>query len=369
MIDLIFSPSFGNRPKTLVGRSAVIQQFLSCLQSPKGSRERAVLLLGQRGSGKTVLLLELADLANKNGYITASPTVNTHGMLQRIIEKLYDSGKDYLSGDRPKITGGSIGALGFNAGIQFQEQNDPPLSFSAQLTALCKKINTQSKGVLILVDEVQANNSELRHLIIAYQEMVGAGYNISLVLAGLPGAISATLNDHVLTFLNRATKISLSDLPATEIEVYYRHSFNKLQINLSSDDCHAAAEAANGSPYMMQLIGHYITVFANEDGSISSSELTKALENAKKDFINDICITSLNSLSNADIAFLKAMSGDLKSSLTSQIAERLNKSSAYVQNYKRRLIDAGIIKQVRRGEVAFALPYLQSYLCQLDDEN
>ncbi len=369
MIDLIFSPSFGNRPKTLVGRSSVIQQFLSCLQAPKGSRERAVLLLGQRGSGKTVLLLELADLAKKNGYITASPTVTTNGMLQRILEKLHDEGSSLLTSARPKITGGSIGALGFNAGIQFQDLQEQPLSFSAQLTLLCKAFNDQKKGILILIDEVQANNAELRQLIIAYQEMVGAGFDISLVLAGLPGAISATLNDHVLTFLNRATKITLTDLSLPEIEAYYRQSFNKLKINLNSDHCHTAALAANGSPYMMQLIGHYITVFANEDGSINDDTFGHAIDSAKTDFINDICITSLNRLSQADIAFLKAMSPDSESSLTSKIAERLDKSSAYVQNYKRRLIDAGIIKQVRRGEVAFDLPYLQNYLCHSEDED
>ena len=60
MIDTIFSPSFGNRPSYLVGREAVVTRLVDGLQSPPGARERSVVLLGQRGSGKTVLLWELA---------------------------------------------------------------------------------------------------------------------------------------------------------------------------------------------------------------------------------------------------------------------------------------------------------------------
>ena len=61
MYDEVFSPSFGNRPSFLVGRSQLLSQLEQGLQSRPGSRERTVVVLGQRGSGKTVLLWELAD--------------------------------------------------------------------------------------------------------------------------------------------------------------------------------------------------------------------------------------------------------------------------------------------------------------------
>jgi hypothetical protein len=54
--DTIFSPAFGNRPSYLLGREAVLRDFERGLQARPGSRERASVLLGQRGSGKTVLL-------------------------------------------------------------------------------------------------------------------------------------------------------------------------------------------------------------------------------------------------------------------------------------------------------------------------
>ena len=38
-----------------------------------------MLMLGQRGSGKTVLLWELADRARKLGFVVATPTVASGG--------------------------------------------------------------------------------------------------------------------------------------------------------------------------------------------------------------------------------------------------------------------------------------------------
>lgn len=55
MIDTIFSPSFGNKPTELVGREAILNELISCLQSQIGGKERTVLLLGNRGGCYTRL--------------------------------------------------------------------------------------------------------------------------------------------------------------------------------------------------------------------------------------------------------------------------------------------------------------------------
>ena len=83
--DSIFSPSFGNRPSRLIGREAVLAAFMAGLDSAPGSRDRAIVMLGQRGSGKTVLLWELADRAAEAGFVVASPTVASEYLLERII--------------------------------------------------------------------------------------------------------------------------------------------------------------------------------------------------------------------------------------------------------------------------------------------
>ena len=98
----IFSPAFGNRPSYLVGRDQLLDRLLTGLSSTPGSRDRSVVMLGQRGSGKTVLLWELAELATKHGYVVAAPTVASEGMTERIVEKVQEAGDRPPSG-RPRV--------------------------------------------------------------------------------------------------------------------------------------------------------------------------------------------------------------------------------------------------------------------------
>lgn len=367
MRDNIFSPSFGNKPGTLVGRDLDIRRLTEGLHTRPGNKERARLIIGQRGLGKTVLLLELADYARKHNYIVASPTVVSSGMLSRIIEKLNKDGAELLNDHKVKITGGSVGALGFTAGIQTERNNDTKASFAAQLLDICEKANSAEKGILILVDEVQANREELKELIIAYQEMVGEGHNIAIVFAGLPAAISRTLNQHVLTFLNKASKLYLQPISKAEVSVYYRSSFDSVGIRISDEWIDRAAEETEGSPYMMQLIGHYITLSATDTGGLTESNYLHALELAREEFISDICETTLSPLSEMDVAFLRAMSVDEEETSIKDICARLGVDSAYTQRYKSRLSQSGVISQPRRGFVKYEVPYLREYFINMDE--
>lgn len=362
MKDTVFVPAFGNRPRNLVGREEIIQLFDDSLQSTPGSRDRAILILGQRGSGKTVLLLELAEMAKKRGMIVASPTVVSKEMPDRILEKLSTAGEEFIEKPRPRLSGGSVSMFGFGGGVELAHDNYPNRSFAWRLSKICDDINSYGKAVLILIDEVQASNDELRQLIVAYQEMVGEGKDIFLVLAGLPMTISSVLNDHVLTFLNRASKIQLPPLRISDIEAYYHNSFEQLSITLSNENINCAAQETSGSPYLMQLIGHYLVLRADENGCISDDRFRAAIIKAKEDFMNDICQTTLAPLSDQDIAFLAAMAKDERSSKMADIIARLSCTSSLAQTYKRRLIHAGVIEQYRRGEVRFAVPYLRDYL-------
>ena len=289
MKDTIFSPAFGNKPGTLVGREKDMRCLAEGLHVNPGNKERVRLIIGQRGLGKTVLLLELAEYARKNNYIVASPTVVSGGML------------------------------------------------------------------------------ELKQLIIAYQEMVGEGQNIAMVFAGLPAAISRVLNQHVLTFFNRASKLYLEPIPIYEISIYFQKCFDELGIKIKDEWIEKAAEKTKGSPYMMQLAGHYLTVFASDEGVLTAKDFDKALSYAGREFVQDICEITLAPLSEMDIEFLKAMSEDEKESTIKDIGKRLGTDSAYVQRYKSRLLQAGVITQSKRGIVEYAVPYLKEYFRTLSE--
>ncbi len=358
--DTIFSPAFGNRPTYLVGREHVLEGLCAGLESMPGSKERSTVLLGQRGSGKTVLLWELADRASALGFIVASPTIVSDGMLSRIVEKVQDSGRRFVS-ETTRVSGGSIGAFGFEVGLEFNREVQETKSDQFKLTQLVRKLSEQGHGVLILVDELQANSQDVRELVAVYQELIGEGLNVALVMAGLPGAVSATLNDKVLTFLNRAKKLTLGPLPVMDVEAFYAGAFEELGVGASPSQVKRAAQAAQGSPYLMQLVGHGIVLRAGE-GSLADEAFDAAIASANEEFENDVCETTLAALSEGDVKFLRAMASDESDSSTTDIAVRLDVSTDYAQKYRKRLIDAGVIEPAGWGRVRICVPLLKDYL-------
>lgn len=262
----------------------------------------------------------------------------------------------------------SIGALGFSAGLQFTPEVQENRTAQYKLTQLARRLSQEDKRMLILVDELQANSTDVRQLVIAYQEMVGEGLNVALLMAGLPGAISATLNDKVLTFLNRATKIELSPLLQVDVDAFYAKAFEDLKIKFPEDLRKRASEATMGSPYLLQLIGHGLVAYSGDSGIVDESVLENALNSATSDFENDICGTSLASLSDMDSQFLYAMASLGTPAQMKDIAEKMGKTNDYVQKYRIRLLDAGIIRAPERGKVEFAVPYLENYLQKRLDE-
>ena len=201
---ILFQPTFGNRPEKYIGRDGVIEQFVEGLREPIGSRNRCTLFLGQRGMGKTALLLELGDRAQKEGYVVARVTAH-EGMPGAIIEQLQLNGSKYFGDERPKLKGVSAGVLGFSFGLTFSEVTQKQYGFRSKMSLLCDRLAEKGMGALILIDEVRTS-AAMREVASAYQELVGDRKNVAIAMAGLPHAVSAILNDDVL-FKNGALKM------------------------------------------------------------------------------------------------------------------------------------------------------------------
>ena len=103
-------------------------------------------------------------------------------------------------------------------------------------------------------------------------------------MAGLPGAVSATLNDKVLTFLNRARKVSLPPLSLGDVDAYYARAFEELGVCILDGERKRIVKESMGSQYLMQLLGHNVVVRATDQGQLSGSMIDAAVEAARADF-------------------------------------------------------------------------------------
>ena len=356
----LFQPTFGNRPEQYIGRDGMIEQFMDGLREPVGARNRCTLFLGQRGMGKTALLLELGDRAQNAGYVVARVTAH-EGMPKAIVEQLQLNGSKFFNDEKRKVTGVSAGMLGFSLGLTFSEAAERQYGFRSKLSLLCDKFAEKGKGVLILVDEIQTS-SAMREVAASYQELVGDRKNIAIAMAGLPHAVSSVLNDKVLTFLNRATKVELGLISTNLIRAYYERSFRSINIKVSDDILDRAALSTHGFPYLMQLIGYYLIQYAQEGGVITDAVMDKAEKAAMGDMEDNVFKPILAPLSDNDKTFLKALARCRGTVTTAKLQNELGKRGPAIQPYRKRLLDAGVIKAPRRGELVFAVPYLSDYL-------
>ena len=361
----IFQPSFGNRPDQIVGREEIIAQLTSSLESYRGSRERASVLLGQRGMGKTALLLELGDIAEQHGYVAARVTCGP-GMLDAIIALLQESGSRHIKNPKRKIRGLSAGAFGFSFGLTFDDETKESAGFRIKLGMICERLAEEGKRVLLLVDEVDPSSEELRQLASTYQELVGDDRDVAIVMAGLPNAVSDLLNVGTLTFLARAQRIMLDLVSVASVELYYASAFTRAKRSVDSSLVHAAAEATQGFPYLLQLIGYFLVAGTSEGQAVDGADVDRAIQLAYAEMDETVVRTVLRQLSDGDLAFLKAMAEDRNTSKISDITKRLGMSQGAVQTYRRRLLDARVIFSPRRGEVAFSIPRMAEHFRQED---
>lgn len=357
----VFKPSFGNRPDRVVGRDQVVQGICNGLTEEPGSRERSVLILGQRGMGKTSLLLEVADRVRSLGFVPVRVTHRTT-MLEDIIGVAQLEGSKALGSAASRVSSLSADAFGFTIGLSFTDEVEKYQGFRVKLSLLCDRLAEAGLGLLILLDEVQANSDEMRTLATTYQELAGDGKNIALVMAGLPSSISKVLNDKTLTFLNRARRVHLGPISTNAVGLYFEDAFKRVGRSISHDVLLQAAESTRGFPYLLQLVGYHLVRYSDIDGVISERVLEAAVKEALDELAEDVFETTLKPLSRKDIEFLKAMAQDEGVSAATDIMARLGVADNYYQPYRARLLATGIIEAPRDGELEFAVPYLADYL-------
>ncbi len=357
----IFRPSFGNRPDRIVGRESVMEDFATGLSKQPGNRERARLLIGQRGMGKTALLLEMADLARTSNFITARTTCGP-SMLDNILDLLQRHGGPVVAEKKPPVKGFNAGALGFSFGLTFTDEARANYGFRVKLEMICERLAEAGKGVLLLIDEVRPELPEMRLLATTYQELAGEGFNIAVVMAGLPAIISEVLDEATLTFLHRSTKVELGPLSVQAVRAYYHSAFMRAHRPIDESLLSKAAEATQGFPYLLQLLGFYLLESSPEGEPVSAEALESAIHAALYDFDQDVLGAMLRPLSPADRAFLEAMAQDDRVSHVADLQDRLGVSQGHVQSYRRRLMDAGVIYSPARGQLAFIVPRLGAYI-------
>jgi len=357
-----FKPSAGATPPLLVGRADAIQEFKESLADGPGAPGRLTIFTGARGVGKTVMLTEVANEALQEGWVALSETA-TPGLIERLTHAVtrHLHALDPTTAPGRSVTGVTLPVIG--GGVTVSSRPADAVQWREQVGRLLDVLEANDTGLLITVDEVHHKHAreDLRDLAATFQHLVREDRNVALAVAGLPMAVSDLLNDDVLTFLRRANREELADVPLDDVRDALHTTITTEGRTIDSESLDEAAAATGGYPFMIQLVGYHI--WRKATGThIDLEAVRQGIPAARKRLGSTVHATALADLSAVDRTYLLAMALDAGPSSTGEIARRLGESKYYAGQYRLRLIDAGVIEPVDRGYVDFTIPYLREYL-------
>ena len=357
-----FKPTAGGEPPLLIGRERVVRDFDKGLDNGVGAPGRIMLITGARGTGKTVMLTVLGDKARAHKWDVIEETASD-GLCERLVSELCskDSLIDKLT-FAPSIT---IAGTSVSLGEAELSPKRMPETLRKAMSARLDALEKRDAGLMISIDETQAaSRADLIAIATAIQHQIREKRNVSIVFAGLPPMISDLFDDEVFAFLRRARTNVLANVPIDEVKESFAQTFEDSGMSLDTSLVEKAAVATAGYPYMIQLVGYYIwdAADARESTVISKEDVDEGIREARVDLDNAVCVPELHGLSKNDRAYLEAMAVSDGPSGTSEVAKRMGRSAKYAATYRKRLLDAYVIRQTDRGEVDFAVPFLREYL-------
>lgn len=359
-----FKPTAGKMPPVLVGRDKVINDFIEGLENGEGAPGRLMRITGPRGSGKTVLLSELASIAGEQGWLVVNVSASGD-LLESIRKKLLKAA--VLEPSTIKVGAGPVS-------IEASRVKPDSEDFETVFERKAREMTSRGKGLLVTMDEVQdASRNDVREIATAVQFLIREDQNIALVFAGITTGVLDLLNGKAMTFLRRAKPEELDAIPIDEVSDSLRTAVEESGFSIEDAALERAASATAGYAYLIQLVGYHIWRAAwlrcreRSDGGIviSSVDAEKGIGEAMEEFKEAVLETAIAGLPRTAVEFALAMSeapGRVVS--TSDIAARLGKSTGYLSPYRRQLIARQIIEQTAPGYVTFSIPFMREFLVE-----
>ena len=183
-----------------------------------------------------------------------------------------------------------------------------------------------------------------------------------MLLAGLPNMVSTLLQSDYVSFVRRAFQRHLGTIPDEDIKDAFLSTITENGKTIGEDALDLAVKAAEGFPFAMQLIGYSAWRYAKDEKELTRAHVEKAIRRSYQEMEHSVVQPTLRECSQREVEYLAAMAADEGPSITSDIAARMGISMTNASNLRRRLIDRGVIKDLRMGLVDFDMPAFKTYL-------
>ena len=385
-----FSPGAGSPPPELVGRDPILEQARVLLGRIKAGRpEKSMLLTGLRGVGKTVLLNEIARLAEAAGYRALSIEAHEDKPLGPLIASnlrtlLYDLNRMAGAGNKVKrglaVLRSFVGALNITVGevtIGLDIDPEKGTADSGDLetdlpnlfVAVAEAAAERNCAIALLIDEIQYfSHKELGALIMAMHKIQQRQLPLVLLGAGLP--ILPGLAGDSKSYAERLFSFpEIGALSAEESAKALREPAHAAGVAFEPSALKEVFRLTKGYPYFLQEWGYQTWNLAAASPitlQVVKAATATVIPRLDKNFFR----VRFDRLTPSEKNFLRAMA-ELGPGATrsGDIAENLQVKITSLGPVRAKLIKKGMIYSPAHGELAFTVPLFDEFMIRTMQKN
>jgi hypothetical protein len=389
-----FAPGAGSQPPELAGRDEIISNAEIALQRVlSGKHDKSQILLGLRGTGKTVLLNKIEQLAESHHHLTAfieAPDNRSlanllYPRVHHVLRKL-----SLLEGAKAKAYAAMRALRGFASAFKVTVGDisisvDPEegtadsgvleYDLSELFVRVGQAAQSGGKAWTILIDEIQyLSKEELAALIVAMHRVSQKQLPVILFGAGLPqiAALSGEAKSYAERLFAFPTVGPLDKSSA--IAAIERPIVNEGE-SISTGALKIILSRTEGYPYFLQECGYQSWNFA-EKSPIDAKDVRKASTAALRRLDEGFFRVRFDRLTPKERDYVFAMASLGKGPYrSSDIAEELGESAQALGPCRAQIINKGMIFSPAHGVIAFTVPMFEDFLqrianwtSKLDDE-
>lgn len=301
------------------------------------------MVTGVRGSGKTVMMTNIADILSKRDDWIVVELNATRDLLQSLASRLYAVPRLHDCFLKAKL---DFSAFGLGVSI---ENAAPVTDVEDMVAKMLDQLQKLGKRLLITIDEV-VYPEQMKVFASAFQIFMRQEYPIFILMTGLYENIYELQNDKSLTFLYRAPKIILEPLNLTAVRQHYKNIFA-----LEEEKAERMAALTRGYPFAFQVLGY---LYWEHRDTMTLDEILPEYDQYLEEYVYSKIWLDMSE-KDKEILQVLAVSGEIK---VKNLREKLGLASEQFSVYRERLKRKGVIDTRQYGMVSMALPRFEEFI-------